>query len=50
MKKLKQKRTYKKNTVKRISYTISSDVKKLCKILDKLQGDVDNLRMSAKVK
>lgn len=50
MKKLKQKRTYRKDTVKRISYTISADVKKLRKILDKLQVDVDALRKSAKVK
>lgn len=50
MKKLKQKRSYRKDTVKRISYTISSDVKKLRKMLDKLQVDVDNLRRSAKVK
>lgn len=50
MKKLKQKRSYRKDTVKRISYTISSDVKKLRKMLDKLQVDVDNLRRNAKVK
>ena len=50
MKKMKQKRSYRKDTVKRISYTISADVKKLRKMLDKLQLDVDNLRKSAKIK
>ena len=50
MKKMKQKRTYKKDTVKRISYTISADVNKLRKNLDKLQLDVEKLRKSAKVK
>lgn len=49
MKKVKQKRTYKKDTVKRISYTISADVNKLRKMLDKLQVDVDNLRKRAKI-
>lgn len=50
MKAKAKKRAYKKDTVKRISYTISSDVKNLRKMLDKLQKDVDNLRKSAKGK
>lgn len=50
MKKKNQKRSYKKDTVKRISYTISADVNKLRKYLDKLQLDVEKLRKSAKVK
>lgn len=46
----KQKRSYKKDTTKRISYTISTDVKHISKMLNKLQKDVDALREIAKRK
>jgi hypothetical protein len=50
MKAKAKKRAYKKDTAKRISYTISSDVKNLQKMLNKLQQDVDKLRIVAKGK
>lgn len=46
----KQKRSYKKDTTKRISYIISTDVKKIQKMLNKLQKDVFDLREIAKKK
>lgn len=46
----KQKRSYEKDTIKRISYIITTDVKHISKMLVKLQNDVDALREIAKKK